>query len=135
MQNILEKYLEESKYVLTDHRLEDSLLVDVQKRIDLQYRTIFFVHLLGILFSTLFLFVFAKYVYMDLINSGFYGYFQILILEDIDTIHFVFKEMMYTFFEVLPVINITMLFGCFGFGIFFMEKILILHRKRFLFKS
>lgn len=111
MHNMLQKILQESKFIPNTKNLEDLLFARLQKRIQLKSRVAFVSYsLIGIL-SGISLSIYIKNLLIDFNNSGVYSYFHLIIGEDLNTLLLFSKEILYAFFESLPMMSLTVSLG------------------------
>lgn len=111
MHNKLQKILHESRFVPNTNNLGNLLFVRLQKRIQFYARIRIASYLTIGIISGISLGIYAKYLYLDLNNSGVYSYFNLIIGEDISTLTFISKEMFYAIFESLPMMSMTLSLG------------------------
>ncbi len=118
MQDRFQKILNESK-VLPDNNLVDVIFAKLQKRIRFVRQIRLSIYSLGtIIFGTA-MFVSIKSLYVDLYNSSLFDYVYLIFSEDLNTLAFISKEILYAFLESIPLVSLM-----FSLGVLFMFAVL-----------
>ena len=129
MQSKLQKILSESRYVPENKNLEAFLFVKIQKRIKMIHQIRSFSYFMASFTSAVALFTYIKSVHAELFNSSVYSYFNLIISEDLSTLTFISKEIMYALVESLPVMSMTLSFGILFLFMFSLNGMLLSLRK------
>ena len=133
MQDRFQKILNESK-VLPDNNLVDVIFAKLQKRIRLVRQIRLSIYTLGtIIFGTA-MFVSVKSLYVDLYNSSLLDYVYLIFSEDLNTLAFISKEILYAFLESIPLVSLMLSLGVlFMFAVLFNGILLSFRKETFPF--
>lgn len=111
MHDKLQKMIIESRFTPSKQNLEELLFLRLEKKIQQKNKIMFTSYLAIGIISTLFASLYAKYFFLDLSNSGVFSYLHLIITEDVETLRLLSKELVYAFFESLPVMSLMLVFG------------------------
>lgn len=134
MQQSLQNILRESRHIPHDNHLEEVLFVRIQKKVQYISRIKTIAYGLVGIFSSISLYLYANSVLTEITNSGAYGYFHLILGEDMSTVFFVMKEMLYAIVESLPIMSMTLSLGLLFILMISIEGILVSSRIRFMYK-
>ena len=133
MHTMLQKILKEKEFTSPIENIEDLLFTKIQKKIQAQARIMLLSYLVIGFVSTLFLYMYIKYLYIDLNNSNLYGYIHLIFQEDLQTLSTLSKEILYALFEALPIMNLTLTLGFLFMVMLSINGIIVsLQKNRFL---
>ena len=133
MHNMLQKILSEEKFTSPIKNIEHLLFTKIQRKIQQQARVMFLSYILIGFVSATFLYVYIKYLYIDLNNSNLYGYFDLIFQEDLQTLSTFSKEILYALFESLPIMSLTLTLSFLFMVTFSINGIIVsLQKNRFL---
>lgn len=134
MQQSLQNILQESRHTPHDNHLEEVLFVRIQKKVQYISRVKTLLYGLVGIFSSISLYLYAHSVLSEIANSGAYGYFHLILDEDMSTVFFVIKEMLYAIVESLPIMSMTLSLGLLFILMISIEGVLVSSRTRFMYK-
>ncbi len=134
MQTKLQKLLNESRF--TPHTdLENTLFVNVQKKIRIIMRIKLASYFtIGIL-SSISLVFYLNALYVDLSNSGAYNYLHLIVGEDVNTLLLISKEMLYAILESIPMMSITLSLGLLFMVMISINGVLVSLQRKFIYNK
>ena len=133
MQDRFQKILNESK-VLPDNNLVDVIFAKLQKRIRFVRQIRLSMYSLGTIIFVIALFISVKSLYVDLYNSSLFDYVYLIFSEDLNTLAFISKEILYAFLESIPLVSLMLSLGVlFMFAVLFNGILLSFRKEMFPF--
>jgi hypothetical protein len=131
MQDKLRGILNESRLTPSNHNLEHLLFVRLQKRIKRNEQINFITYSMASFVSAMLLFISVKYLYSDLYDSPVFGYAQLIFSEDLNTIAYFSREIIYALAESLPVASMTISLGLlFAFMVSINKTLISLYERK-----
>lgn len=133
MHTMLQKILKEKEFTSPIENIGNLLFTKIQRKIQLQTRILLLSYTVVGFVSAAFLFMYIKYLFIDLNNSNLYGYIHFIFQEDLQTLSTFSKEIIYALFESLPITSITLTLGLLFMIMLSINGIIVsLQKNRFL---